>query len=310
MSEKKMVKNVREEKKTVLKPKTINHSLSTLRLMLGEAVRQKLIKENPSLAVKELKEEYIDREILTTEEVCCLFPVERRTVWKKSVHYKANLLAACTGMRLGEIRGLKGEFVFDEYIYVCGQYTRHGYKNYTKTKENRNVPIAPMMRQELEELIQANGDGYIFSTDGGETPLSEDSVRWQFERALRKIGIDEEQGAKRNLTFHAWRHFLNTLLRTNNIADSKVQSVTGHKTKKMMDHYTHFDTRQFTEVREAQSNLLALNKPESMETKIITDAEVVKVETEKPKIMRAKTVKSPGKKSQVRKTTAKGKAKK
>ena len=271
MSEKKMVKNVREEKKTVLKPKTINHSLSTLRLMLGEAVRQKHLKENPCLAVKELKEEYIDREILTVEEVRRIFPAQWTAVWKKGVHYKANLLAACTGMRLGEIRGLKPEFVFDDYIYVCGQYTRHGYKNYTKTKENRNIPLAPMMKQELDELIQKNGNGYIFSTDGGETPLSEDSIRWQFERALNLIGIDEEQRMKRNLTFHAWRHFLNTLLRMNNIADSKVQKVTGHKTKKMMEHYTHFDTKQFTEVRDVQTNLLACNQPE---TKIIADEEI------------------------------------
>ena len=76
---------------------------------------------------------------------------------------------------------------------------------------------------------------------------------------------------KRNLTFHAWRHFFNTLLRMNNIADSKVQKVTGHKTKKMMELYTHFDTKQFTEVRDVQTNLLACNQPE---TKIIADEEI------------------------------------
>jgi hypothetical protein len=42
----------------------------------------------------------------------------------------------------------------------------------------------------------------------------------------------------------------------NDVADAKVQSVTGHRTKKMTDHYTHFDTRQFTEIREVQAKLL------------------------------------------------------
>ena len=91
--------------------------------------------------------------------------------------------------------------------------------------------------------------------------MHENRLRRHFERALRIIGIDEAERIKRNLTFHAWRHFLNTLLRMSNVSDSKVQSVTGHKTKKMTDHYMHFDTRQFTEVKEVQTNLLTFNKP-------------------------------------------------
>jgi hypothetical protein len=42
----------------------------------------------------------------------------------------------------------------------------------------------------------------------------------------------------------------------NNVTDAKVQSVTGHRSKKMTDHYTHFDTRQFTEIWEVQTKLL------------------------------------------------------
>lgn len=321
MSEKKLMKNMREENKTMLKPKTINHALSTLRVMMGEAARQKLIKENPCLAVKELKEDYVEREILTVEEVKKMFPPDWKTVWKKSVFYKANLLAACTGLRIGELRGLRGEYVFDEYIYICGQYTRYGYSPITKTKENRNIPIASMMREELEELIQLNGEGYIFSEDGGKTPVKEDRLRRHFERALRKIGIDEAERIKRNLTFHGWRHFLNTLLRMSNVSDSKVQSVTGHKTKKMTDHYTHFDTKQFTEVRDVQTNLLTFNKPKEAEIINITDAEIVKVVTAKAKTVKttskktktatAKTMKPKPKQAKTAKTkTAKPKTKK
>ena len=79
---------------------------------------------------------------------------------------------------------------------------------------------------------------------------------------------------RRNLSFHAWRHFLNTLLLTSNVGLSKVQKVTGHKSLKMTDHYTHFDTKQFTEVVDVQNNLLAFNVPE---TKVI-QAEVINTE--------------------------------
>jgi integrase len=114
------------------------------------------------------------------------------------------------------------------------------------------------MRQELEELLLENGDGYVFSNDGGETPISYDRIRRQYDKALQLIGISYEEKLKRNLSFHAWRHFFNTLLRMSNVADSKVQKVTGHRSMKMTEHYTHFDTRQFNEVRNVQAELLAL----------------------------------------------------
>ena len=46
-----------------------------------------------------------------------------------------------------------------------------------------------------------------------------------------------------------------------NVADSKVQTVTGHRSNRMTEHYTHFDTRQFTEVRAVQAELLTYDKP-------------------------------------------------
>jgi integrase len=113
------------------------------------------------------------------------------------------------------------------------------------------------MREELEELIRVNGDGFVFSEDGGKTPITMERINRGFEKALGNIGIGHAERLKRNLSFHAWRHFFNTLLRVNNVTDAKVQSVTGHRSRKMTDRYTHFDTRQFTEVRDVQTKLLA-----------------------------------------------------
>jgi integrase len=239
-----------------LKPGSINLAYRTLRLMLGEAVRLKIIRTNPTYAVKELTDEENERVILTLEEIRKLFPAQWDTVWDNRVAYKANRLAAGTGMRIGEIRGLRGEHIHEDYIQVAGQYTRKGYKPKTKTKKNRDIPINQAIRRELEELIAVNKDGYVFSEDKGVTPIRSETIERQYNRALERIGIDDTTRKKRNLTFHAWRHFFNTLLRMKNIADSKVQSVTGHLTKKQVEHYTHFDTRQFTEVRDAQTALL------------------------------------------------------
>ena len=267
-----------------LKPNTANLQYRTLKLMIGEAFRIKLIKTNPCNEVKDLKREDTERQILTVEEVRKIFPRDWRTVWESLVVYKAHRLAACTGLRVGELRGLRGVDVFADYIKITGQFTRYGYVPHTKTKHNRNIPITALMKQELDELLQANGDGYVFSEDGGKTPVTYERICRQFDRALERIGISHQEKLDRNLSFHAWRHFFNTLLRMSNVADSKVQKVTGHLTMKMTEHYTHFDTRQFTEIMDVQSELLSFEEPK-------------KVKNDKPLKKITKKAKSKNKKS-------------
>ena len=106
-------------------------------------------------------------------------------------------------------------------------------------------------------------NGYVFSDDGGKTPVSNNWLNRGLNRALMIIGINHEEKLKRNLSFHSWRHFFNTALLTSNVCLSKVQKVTGHKSLKMTEHYTHFDTKQFTEVVVVQNNLLAFCESEN-----------------------------------------------
>jgi integrase len=79
-------------------------------------------------------------------------------------------------MRIGELRVLRGEYVFDDYILVAGQYTRHGYTPNTKTKTSRNIPINPAVKRELDERIAVNGNDYIFSDDKGVTPIRSEVI--------------------------------------------------------------------------------------------------------------------------------------
>jgi len=176
-------------------------------------------------------------------------------------------------LRIGELRGLRCDMVFNDYIHVQGQYLKNKYVDHTKTKHDRTIPISAAMRNMLDDLLAKNGSGYVFSDDGGKTPISNDWLNKGLNLALKKIGINYEEKLKRNLSFHAWRHFLNTLLLTSNVGLSKVQKVTGHKSLKMTEHYTHFDTKQFSEVVDVQNNLLAINAPENQ----IIKAEVIKI---------------------------------
>jgi integrase len=57
-------------------------------------------------------------EILTPDEVKKLFPADWEAVWDERLFYTLNKLAACTGMRHGELLGLRGEFIHDTYINI------------------------------------------------------------------------------------------------------------------------------------------------------------------------------------------------
>jgi integrase len=238
-----------------------NTVFGTCWLMLNEAVHRGLINTNPATAVKKLKNDRKAIEIITPAEVRLLFPLHWETVWGDDrISYLGNKLAACTGMRASEILGLRGEYIYDEYIHVCAQHDEYGYRP-TKTKEKRNIPLAPVILNELRQLASANNNGYVFSLDGGVSPVSRKLMYNKLHRALKNIGITQEAIKRRGLSMHSWRHFFNTTLQMANVALSKVQSVTGHKSDRMTEWYTHFDSKDFAEVRGVQESLLLPEDP-------------------------------------------------
>jgi integrase len=118
---------------------------------------------------------------------------------------------------------------------------------------------------DLRKLMRVNGEGFIFSLDGGVTPVCGRHLRNGLHKALKNIGISRKEAAERGLHLHAWRHFLNTELQKAGLTVQIVQAVTGHKSERMTEYYTHFDPREFGEVPEVQAALLA--KPERPEGK-------------------------------------------
>ena len=162
-------------------------------------------------------------------------------------------------MRFGELPGLRGEYVFDGYINVCGQVT--GHRGYTDTKSHRPrlIPVTKTVGDDLLRLKEQN-DGYLFPFDGGVTAVRRSKVYKAYYEALRRIGIDGSERIRRNISMHGRRHFFNTELLENNVTEIKVRSITGHSSKKMTRRYAHLDATRFTEVLAVQEKLLETNK--------------------------------------------------
>jgi integrase len=236
---------------------TANNAYSFLSLMLGFAFKQKIIKANPCLLVERLKKDRRKIEILTPTEVKALFPARWSDVWDDYTSYVVNKLAACTGMRIGEIMGLRSEYVHDGYLEVCRQFSQTAGYSDVKTHKPRNILIYKVVEDDLRRLIKANGEGFVFvSKPHAVKPTSRSCIIASFHKALDVVGVGEAERKRRNLSFHSWRHFFNTTLLMANVTDTKVMAVTGHVTEKMKENYTHFDSAEFTEVTAVQESLM------------------------------------------------------
>jgi integrase len=244
---------------------TINGYFGTLRTMLRWAAKKKIIPGDPLIGVERLLNDRKQIKIITLDEFKSLFISDWRKVWDNDfLRYTANKLAACTGMRCGELLGLRGENVFDDHLFLCGQYDGYGYRS-TKTKIKHHIPLTAELVKDLKKLIQVNGSGYVFSLDGGITPVCGRHLRNGLKKALMNIGIDKAEAEERGLHLHAWRHFLNTELQKAGMTVQIVQAVTGHKSERMTEYYTHFNPMEFGEVPQIQASLLA-GKPEGKQT--------------------------------------------
>ncbi len=119
----------------------------------------------------------------------------------------------------------------------------------------RDIPIPDHLSVKLQELKKRNPSGFLFSQDGGINPVTNKTFSKYLYRALERTGITDKKRRERNITFHSWRHYFNSTLRASGIADSKVQSVTGHSTQAMTEHYTHFNLQDYKEIRKVQESI-------------------------------------------------------
>jgi integrase len=250
---------------------TINGYYGIFRTMMIEAVDRKVIAADPTEKVGKLVNDRKEIRIITPGEFKKLFVGDWEKVWDgERIGCAANKLAALTGMRSAEVLGLKGSLVFDGHIYLCKQYDRYGYRD-TKTKNKHNIPLPASMIADLKELKRINGDGFLFSKDGGAKPVHRTTIYQQFHKALNNIGVNEAEIKERKLHLHAWRHFFNTEMLKGGLSVVQAQAITGHRTERMTEWYNHFDPTEFAKAKAVQEALLE-PEPKKPETQAAATA--------------------------------------
>lgn len=210
-------------------------------------------KSNPAREVRAFANNSKQRGILSFEEARDL--LTNLSYWDNPIAYTASLLAACTGMRIGEIRALQPCDLRDGYIHIEHSVDLQGALKGTKTGDKRDLPLPQSLMDALRTLADHAGkQGRIFSIAG--VPMSAAAIRDAYYRALAAKGIKREERKKRNITFHSWRHFLNSQLLANGINESKTRKITCHSTAEMTKRYAHFLVNDFADVLQITESIL------------------------------------------------------
>ncbi|MDR1468037.1 MAG: site-specific integrase [Spirochaetaceae bacterium] len=177
------------------------------------------------------------RKILTPDVVTEIFRLE----WPDCRAKTANMLAAVTGLRCGEVQALRVCDLGEGCLYVRHSWNRlEGYKM-PKSNEERVVELPfRFVMDALREVAALNPHGTgleapVFWAEVSATkPIEQRIFSRGLRHALEASGMDPAQA--REYKFHAWRHFFATFM-VSRLEGKLVQSQTGHKTAQVLQHY-------------------------------------------------------------------------
>ena len=221
---------------------TVNREMSLMRHMLNKAVEWGMLTASPLDRGKRLMLQESNHRLrfLTEDEIA-------RLVKASAPHLAPIILTAIhTGMRRGEILGLKWEQIRHGFIYLTE----------TKTGKARQIPINDQVARVFKELRQKNQfkSPYVFLNPEGERLYG---VQRSFAGACRRAGIEQ-------FRFHDLRHTFASQLVMNGVSLKAVQELLGHSDLKMTMRYAHLSQAH---LKDAVAVLNKLGRPEETEQK-------------------------------------------
>ena len=201
-------------------------------IALKWAYNESLINKDITSGVSSFYGKPKEKNILTKEIAELLFNTE----WDNEDCKLINLIAMTSGMRAGEILALRKMDLGVNCIYVNHSWNRKEGLKTPKNGEKRTVyfPFPNLINRMLQN---ANGslESFIFAaplTDN--KPIDIKLPNKYLRLQLCKVGLSNEESKK--YCFHSWRHFYTTYM-MDKVNQRVLQSQTGHKTTKMLNHY-------------------------------------------------------------------------
>ena len=194
-----------------------------------------------------------ERAILTPQMAASIFSQE----WADERSKVANMTAMVTGLRAGELQGLRAGDLGEGCLLVRHSWNRTDKLKTTKNNEDRVVELPfPLVLQSLRYIASLNPhgvskDSYVFwASKSANKPMEQKRFISDLRYSLINSGLSE--AAANGFSFHGWRHFFTTYMREK-VEDKLLQSQTGHKTIPMLERYSdHLLPGDREKIRDAQ----------------------------------------------------------
>lgn len=194
-----------------LSARTIQKRLIQLHGILKRAKRLKWISANPAEDVERVR-------VRRSGDFNVLTPIEVEAVARSAMDamYAALfVVAAFTGLRLGELRALRwGDVDFATHTVFVRYSRTQGGLGRPKSKRVRSVPLIDRAAAELDALSRrelfVGPDDLVFCSPLG-MPLDEGDMRDGFYDALRAAGLGRMRTKLEPIVFHDLRHTFGTL---------------------------------------------------------------------------------------------------
>lgn len=200
----------------------MNRLLGNLKHIMTMAVEWELLENNPLYKVKSLRVPKRTERVLTPEEETRLLTAcsQVRTPHLRSMV----LLALNTGMRKGEILGLRWEHI------DLGNRLITVYNGKT-TDSDRPIPMNDAVANLISGLQGKAKGGFVFPSDRNKGERFRDP-KVGFTKAVRLAKIP-------HVRFHDLRHTFATRLARIGVDLVTVRSLLGHTTIRMTERYVH-----------------------------------------------------------------------
>jgi len=255
--------------KTIRSDASVNREMSCLHHIFTKAVEWEMIEQNPFSKGKSLilKENNKRLRFLNENEIPKLLDA--------CPDYPRNIVecALNTGMRKGEMLGLKWNQIRNGFIYL----------DKTKTMEPRQIPVNDTLEVFFKHIRKEHGlkskyvflyDGQIIETKTGKArkpkrnaeakPVTE--IKRSFNSALKRAGIVD-------FRFHDLRHTFASQLIMKGGTLKDVQELLGHKTMTMTLRYTHLTQEHKRKAVNLLNGLTASKKVYCHKTVTFSDQE-------------------------------------
>ena len=208
-------------------------------------IRQELITTNFASFIKLPENVKKEKEIFSEEDI-------KKLEADGSQAAKLTLMMVYTGMRIGELFGLRTENVHETYV-IGGEKTEAG--------RNRIIPIRPEGRKYFAEFKQRAKGELLISGYDGQKVISNFRKR-DYYPLLERLGISKK-------TPHATRHTFASWAVANNIKPELLQKMLGHADYSTTANiYEHFDIDQLVNAIDAPvTNTLLTNQKSAKKKK-------------------------------------------